>query len=75
MTKHLSLGMHNLMTEAADEIERCREIAFDEEQTSKALRAALDIARIALLNIERRSEEGRAALSQVADARITMDEA
>lgn len=32
---------------------------------NRRLREALDIARTALLNIERRSEEGRAALSTV----------
>lgn len=42
---------HNAMLDAMVAIER--------------LSAALDIARIALLNIERRSEEGRAELSAV----------
>lgn len=37
MRKHLSMGMHGLCAEAAHEIERCREIAYDEELKSKAM--------------------------------------
>lgn len=41
----------------------CKE-AVDLRNRLDAAEAALDVARTALLNIERRSEEGRAALSQ-----------
>ncbi|TAK97335.1 MAG: hypothetical protein EPO08_21405 [Rhodospirillaceae bacterium] len=49
----MTLGGKPFALEAATEIER--------------LRTALDLARTALLNIERRSEEGRAAITKLID--------
>lgn len=64
------------MKQAADEIERLRKVSRDQAgvelseendrliDDNKRLRAALDIARTALLIIERRCEEGRAELTR-----------
>lgn len=50
MRRHLSLGMHGLCAEAADEIEKLRQM--------------VDIARTGLLRVERQSETARAEISR-----------
>jgi|HubBroStandDraft_3_1064219.scaffolds.fasta_scaffold83973_1 hypothetical protein len=52
-----------------DQAKRMQDL-YDE---NRRLRAALDIAQTALLNIERRSEEGRATLSKFVDEQRVKD--